>query len=544
MQTVQPVVSGTVSQLPYEDLVAGSLASIKTDILDLNRALRIARRRAEISVSDDHLPLSVFEQTAELTRVPAICPEQLGSAAFCQTYGTRYAYYGGAMANAIASEDMVIALGRAGFMGVFGAGGCLPARIEKAIQTIQQALPNGPYAFNLIHSPNEPDLERGSTELYLKHGVQVVEASAFLNLTLHIVRYRAAGLALVDGKIQINNRVIAKISRPEVAVKFMRPAPADMLEKLVAQGLISPQQAELATRVPMADDITVEADSGGHTDNRPLVVLLPTIMTLRDQISAEYPALPKVRVGAGGGIATPAAAYAVFGMGADYIVTGSVNQSCVEAGASDYTRKLLCQAEVADVAMAPASDMFEMGVKLQVLKRGTFFPMRAQKLYEFYLKYPGIDAIETKEREMLEKQIFRQSLDSVWAQTVEFFLQRAPETIELANRDPKKKMALIFRWYLGLSSHWSNRGEPGREVDYQIWAGPAMGAFNAWVKGTALEVHDQRKVAEIAYALMFGAALTERLNLLRRDGIELSFSARDILEQKPSRNHNSGKGHS
>ena len=27
--------------------------------------------------------------------------------------------------------------------------------------------------------------------------------------------------------------------------------------------------------------------------------------------------------------------------------------------------------------MAPAADMFEMGVKLQVLKRGTMFPMRA-----------------------------------------------------------------------------------------------------------------------------------------------------------------------
>jgi trans-AT polyketide synthase, acyltransferase and oxidoreductase domains len=543
MQTAYPATPAVAPLLSHEDTIDAAVASIKTDILHLNRALRIARRHTTISVSDAHLPLSAFEQNAELTDVPAINPEQLGSAAFCRTYGTRFAYYGGAMANAIASEDMVIALGRAGFMGVFGAGGCLPARIEKAIHIIQQALPHGPYAFNLIHSPNEPALEQGSTELYLKHGVHVVEASAFLSLTPHIVRYRAAGLALVDGKIQINNRVIAKISRPEVAVKFMRPAPADMLEKLVAQGLISAQQAELALQVPMADDITVEADSGGHTDNRPLVVLLPTILTLREQIRAENPGLPKVRVGAGGGIATPQAAYAVFGMGADYIVTGSVNQSCIEAGTSDYTRKLLCQADVADVAMAPASDMFEMGVKLQVLKRGTFFPMRAQKLYEFYLKYPGIDAIETTEREMLEKQIFRQPLESVWAQTVEFFQQRAPDTIALANQDPKKKMALIFRWYLGLSSHWSNRGEPGREVDYQIWAGPAMGAFNAWVKGTALESHEQRRVADIAYALMFGAALTERLNLLRRDGIELSISAKDILAQKNYSSPNSGSGH-
>ena len=31
---------------------------------------------------------------------------------------------------------------------------------------------------------------------------------------------------------------------------------------------------------------------------------------------------------------------------------------------------MLAQAEQADVAMAPAADMFEMGVKVQVLKRG------------------------------------------------------------------------------------------------------------------------------------------------------------------------------
>jgi len=541
MQTIDSIVHAAAFRASHEDI--GNelpLDLIKNDILDLGRALRISRRNGVVNVTDARIPLSFSEEGADVFLVPTGLPENLGSAKFCQIYGTKYAYYAGAMANAIASEEMVIALGQAGFMGVFGAGGCLLTRIENAIQTIQRALPEGPYAFNLIHSPSEPALERGSTELYLKYDVRAVEASAFLGLTPNIVRYRAAGLELVNGKIRINNRVIAKISRSEVATKFMRPAPAEMLSKLVAEGFISAEQAQLAQQVPMADDITVEADSGGHTDNRPLVVLLPAILTLRDQIRLEYPNMPRVRVGAGGGISTPQAAFAVFGMGADYIVTGSVNQSCIEAGTSEHTRKLLCQADVADVAMAPASDMFEMGVKLQVLKRGTFFPQRAQKLYDFYLKYSGIDAIEPKEREMLEKQIFRQSLESVWAQTVEFFQARAPHNIELANRDPKKKLALIFRWYLGLSSHWSNRGEPGRELDYQIWAGPAMGAFNTWVKGTALEEHHGRKVADIAYALMFGASLTERLNLLRRHGIELTFNAQDIFSQKPGNRHQQG----
>ncbi len=45
----------------------------------------------------------------------------------------------------------------------------------------------------------------------------------------------------------------------------------------------------------------------------------------------------------------------------------------------------------------------------------------------------------------------------------------------------------MFRWYLGLSSRWANAGEAGRQLDYQVWCGPAMGAFNEWAKGSFLE---------------------------------------------------------
>ena len=42
---------------------------------------------------------------------------------------------------------------------------------------------------------------------------------------------------------------------------------------------------------------------------------------------------------------------------------------------------------------APASDMFEMGVELQVLKRGSMFGPRAKKLYDYYKTYKSIDEI-------------------------------------------------------------------------------------------------------------------------------------------------------
>ena len=444
----------------------------------------------------------------------------LGSAGFREAYGTHYSFYAGAMANGIASEELVIALGQAGFLGSFGAAGLVPARIEQAIQRIQAALPNGPYGFNLIHSPSEPALEQGAVEMYLKYGVRVVEASAFLDLTPQIVYYRAAGLSQdQQGNIQINNKVIAKISRREVASKFMQPAPEKMLNQLVEKGLITQEQANLAKHVPMADDITAEADSGGHTDNRPMLSLLPSILSLRDEIQEQYQYPIPIRVGAGGGIGTPSSVLATFMMGADFIVTGSVNQACVEAGASEHTRKILAQADMADVTMAPAADMFEMGVKLQVLKRGTLFPMRAQKLYEFYTQYNSIEEIPADEREKLEKQVFRQSLDSIWEGTMAYFNERDPHQIQRALDNPKRKMALIFRWYLGLSSRWSNAGEGGREMDYQIWCGPAMGAFNAWVKDSYLEEHSSRKVVDVAIHLMTGAAFLYRVQTLKVQGV-------------------------
>ena len=441
---------------------------------------------------------------------------ELGDEKFKQYHHTKAAYYAGSMATGISSEELVIALGREGYLASFGAGGLVPERIEQAIKSIQSALPDGPYAFNLIHSPNEPALEMGAVELYLRHRVRTIEASAFLDLTPFVVHYRLAGLERDEnGNVITKNRIIAKISRPEVAAHFMRSAPEKMVKGLLAEGKITEEQAEMAAFVPMADDITVEADSGGHTDNRPLVNLLPSIISLKNRLQKECNFKEEVRVGAAGGIGTPEAVLAAFMMGAAYVVTGSVCQACLESGTSEHVKNLLSTVKMADIAMAPASDMFEMGVKLQVLKRGTLFPMRAQKLYDLYRSYNSIDEIPALERQKLEKQLFQNSLEQIWRETTDFFLVRDRELIKKAENNPKRKMALIFRWYLGLSSHWANQGVKGREMDYQIWCGASMGAFNDWVKGSHLEKPENRIVTNVTDNLLCGASYLFRLQNLR-----------------------------
>lgn len=457
-----------------------------------------------------------------LAYVPALDPADLGDRCFKARHGLRYAYVCGAMANGITSTAMVAAAARAGMIGYFGAAGLSPQRVEAAVDALQSALADLPYGFNLIHSPNDPALETAVVDLYLRRGVRRISASAYLRLTPQLVRYRVTGIHRgPDGAIVCPNRIKAKVSRVEVASRFFSPPPDKILSALVAQGQISAEEAELAARVPMADDLTAEADSGGHTDNRPALALLPTMISLRDRMAAAHGYREPIGVGLGGGIATPQAAAAAFAMGAAYVLAGSVHQACIESGTTDLVRRMLADAGQADVVMAPAADMFEMGVKVQVLKRGTLFAVRAAKLYDYYRRYAAWEAIPEKERGVLEKDFFRAGFEETWQRTAAFFARRDPRQVERAATDPRHKMALVFRTYLGLSSKWPVEGVADRQLDFQVWCGPSMGAFNEWTAGSFLERPENRATATVAMNLLYGAAVVLRGAELVRSGLPL-----------------------
>ncbi len=453
--------------------------------------------------------------------LPPVPPASLGSRGFCLNMGIRYPYVGGSMAKGISSVALVRALGRAGMLGFFGAAGLPLNTVDAAISELRlgKAIPFG---CNLIHSPSEPQLEEALVDLYLKREVRLIEASAFLDMRLSLVRYRTHGIHRdASGRIITPNRIIGKVSREEVAAKFFAPPPASMLAELVQRGDLSSEQAALAAQIPMAEDVTAEADSGGHTDNRPALTLFPTLLALKNRLQNEHGYSTPLHLGLGGGIGTPTAAAAAFSMGADYIVVGTVHQACVESGSSDRVRQLLAQTRQADVTMAPSGDMFEMGVTVQVLKRGTMFPMRAARLYQLYRQYDSLESIPADERNKLETTIFQLPLETVWQQTVSFFQQRDPAQIARARRDPKHRMALVFRWYLGQSPVWANQGDPRRTMDYQIWCGPAMGAFNEWAHGSFLATPENRTVTCVAMNLLYGAALNLRLQQCRSLGINV-----------------------
>jgi len=513
---------------PGDSLPSTGSKNIQNALRQVGQALYIVKLDDQWAVGQGGFITSPLEKNLSgkgyplQAQVPPLHPQDLGDSCFRHRHGLRYPYIIGAMANGITSVEMVKEAGQAGFVGFFGSAGLLPSAVESAIDRLQAVPGPIPFGFNLIHSPHEPELETTLVDLYLQRGVRLVSASAYMELTDALIYFRLKGIHRdSSGRVVCPNKVVAKVSRVEVGRKFFAPPLEKHLRRLVEKKLITAAEASLAAFVPVAEDLTAEADSGGHTDNRPALALLPTMLALRDEMMAKHRYQEPLCVGLAGGIATPESTAAAFAMGAAYVLTGSINQACLESGTSPKVRQMLAETRQADVTMAPAADMFELGVKVQVLKRGTMFPLRAAKLYELYRHHDHYASIPEKQRATLERDMLRSSFEEAWEQTKSFFNARDPKQIERAENNPHHKMALVFRSYLGRSSNWANSGDESRIIDYQVWCGPAMGAFNAWVKGSFLETPANRRVVVVALNLLMGASVVTRCHWLQCQGVSL-----------------------
>lgn len=457
----------------------------------------------------------------------------IGSEEFMMEHNVRFPYVLGGMAQGIASVNMVVSAALDKIMSFFGTGGLPLAEVEDGILEIKSRIGSSDcFGVNLISITQVKDEQM--IRLLLKHNITRAEVAGAVTLTPAIVEYRLKGIYEENNRVITRNKIFAKVSREEVASLFMSPPPEKIVRELLNNGNITLEEAKLAQRIPMADDIIAEADSGGHTDNRPALVLFQNMVILRNQMMDKYKYEGnRIRIGAAGGICSPYTVLAAITLGADFVMTGSINQSCIEANTCDEVKAMLAQVSMSDVSNAPSSDMFEMGSKVQVMTKGLMFHLKANKLYEVYKNHSSIDEIDSKTKTYLETKIFSDSLENVWNNTRKFFLSTDSSILNRAEKNEKLKMALIFRSYLGLSSKWAQKGEMDKKVDFQIFCGPSMGAFNRWVKGTYLEDPVNRKVTDIAKNLVYGAMCLKRINYLMQQCNELNLSNVEIL---PNRN--------
>ncbi|AQS71847.1 [acyl-carrier-protein] S-malonyltransferase [Streptomyces pactum] len=403
--------------------------------------------------------------------------DTLGAATFRERYGLRRAYLLGALYGGISGREMLGAAAKAGLLGFLGTGGLRLDDVDALLGDVAGDLGlGGSFGVNLLYRHGAPDEESALVDLLLRHGVDLVEASGFPLITPALVRFRLKG-----------GRIIAKVSRTDVAAEFLAPPPERLVTRLLEAGEVTAEEARAAAGRPMADDLCVEADGGWLSSTADLLTLLPAVLRLRDTTATGG---HRVHVGCAGGIGTPEAAGAAFLLGADFVLTGSVNQCSVEAATSAEVKDILQEAREYDVDTAPWGELFDLGVQARYLKRGLFFPARASRLHELWRRHGSLAELDDETR----------------SQVLDRYLGGEAPAPVAAGSTPEQQLAAVFRGYFTRGFRLAVRGDQGSRVDYLVHCGPAMGAFNQVVADTELHPWRARTVEAIADALMDGAA--------------------------------------
>ncbi|WP_234433217.1 ACP S-malonyltransferase [Streptomyces sp. NRRL WC-3549] len=434
---------------------------------------------------DERTPSGQLPPPVRPASFAAPTADTLGAATFRERYGLRRAYLLGALYGGISGRAMLGAAAKAGLLGFLGTGGLPLDEVDGLLRDLAGELGlGGSFGVNLLYRHGAPEEESALVDLLLRHGVDLVEASGFPLLTPALVRFRLKG-----------GRIIAKVSRTDMAAEFLAPPPERLVARLLESGEVTAEEARAAAGRPMADDLCVEADGGWLSSTADLLTLLPAVLRLRDTTGTGG---HRVHVGCAGGIGTPEAAGAAFLLGADFVLTGSVNQCSVEAATSAEVKDMLQEAREYDVDTAPWGELFDLGVQARYLKRGLFFPARASRLYELWRRHGSLAELD----------------DETASQVLDRYLGGEAPAPVAADGAPEQQLAVVFRGYFTRGFRLAVSGDQRSRVDYLVHCGPAMGAFNQVVADTELHPWRARRVEAIADALMDGAAahLSARLS--------------------------------
>lgn len=468
----------------------------------LSRIIKHIQNELKSSIGSKNVKY-VTKKSTENTRRgsdPEYNGTALGNLEFKNTYNTRYAYAAGGMQGGISSSGLVVKMGLAGILSFLDSGGMKMEKIESGIRHIQQNLQNGePYGINIPFNLHFPQRENDIIDSCMKFKIKNIEVSGYLYITEPLVKYRLQGLKRnIDGSVYVKNRILATVSRKEVAIKFLSPPPESIVQKLHAENRITEEEAKLSKEIPMADDLCIMAESAGHLNEKSIINLLPLFKKISNDMAVKFRFKNSVRIGTAD-VGNPDAAAVSFFLGADFVLTNYINQCSVEAGTSDSVKDILEQIDVHDIGIAPSGDLFEMGEKTQVVSKGIFFPFRANKLYDIFMHHGAFEEIDKETRDRIQKNYFFCDFDEAFQRSREYFSQ---EEFARAEKDPKHKMALAFRWYIESSFDAALKGDHERLMNYHVRCNHSLGVFNQWVQGTPLQSWKNRHVDDIAVRLM------------------------------------------
>jgi trans-AT polyketide synthase/acyltransferase/oxidoreductase domain-containing protein len=377
----------------------------------------------------------------------------LGDPSFRRDYGARLAYVVGGLGWGIGPPELVSRAAGAGLLAFLGTAGLTADRVAADVERTRSMVAAGsPWGLSVASAARDPSLSDRLVELALRLDVPAVEVADTAGISPQLVRYRLRGCHRdADGRPQPARRLLAKVDRLETAVPFLGPAPSSIVRWLEDQGELTAAEAELGRVMAMADDVCACPEVGASPGLA--LNLLPVLMAYRDERNGEIAV--RSRIGIAGGLGSPQAVAAAFVSGADFVVTGSVNQVTVEAGTSPVVKDALAAADIDDFTTAPDPQWFELGGRAAVLGRGLLFPARAEGLYRRYLDHGRADELHA---------------------------------------------------YLRRSLAAAMDGDTDQWLDFQVPSSTAVGAFNRAVSGSRLEDWRHRHVDEVATFLMAKAA--------------------------------------
>ena len=392
---------------------------------------------------------------------------------------------------------------KAGLLSFFGAEGLPLHTIEGALRQIRQQLSNDHFfGVGMLRSQGDEDSEMRLAHLCVQYKVPALEISSFSMVSRAIVYYRVKGLKKRwDGSIECQHKIIAKVSHIHQVASYLKPPPRWIVDELLSEQLINPEQAEMSQSIGLCDDLCVIGDCGEKTTGGSVFLLYPHVYQIKKQLETSYPHVRNVHLGVGGGLGTPQAIAHVFSMGADFILTGSINQATVEAGSSAAVKELLITMGLMDTQTCSSENVFDTQGRIQVLNMHNAFPAKADFLQALWMSYESVSDMPSSLQVHLKEQYFDDLGDNN--------NEHSKSTVSnlKGDLDPKLSMAKLFESYFERAQNHVILANDSLDnaTDYLIHTGPALGAFNEWVKGTPLESWKNRHVDVVAIHLLESA---------------------------------------
>ena len=254
-------------------------------------------------------------------------------------------------------RDVVVAVSKAGGMGIFGAVNLPPDRLKEELDWIDAHIDGKPYGVDLI-VPNKFE-GKGEKLDAAKIAKNIPQAHRdFVNKLL-----ADYDIATEDDGAIANSGTFAENLQEEGAIRSMQVAfkhpiklivnalgvPPKSMQEMAAQhnvkvgALVGAKEHALA-QVASGVDVLIAAggEAGGHCGDVPTMVLIPEICRELDKVGANVPVL------AAGGITTGAQMAAAMSMGAAGAWCGSVWLTTTEAETNPIVKEKMLAASSRD----------------------------------------------------------------------------------------------------------------------------------------------------------------------------------------------------